>query len=167
MGPFFEGGAPLLSRSATTTNQILDSNKTTTTQQLAVSLSSATATGVGGGGLSRKHSYQPSVQQAISDMQQQNDLLSILLTRIFFTNSKNSRIGKHNVSLVLVEALYAIKGLDYLVSSKITRSNSIGTTGASAAAYQFQQRNLNNLNNSNYANTNQLSSNSVGSEISL
>lgn len=69
-----------------------------------------------------------SLQKMIGE-QQNNDLYSILLSRIFFQNSKNKGIGKHNVSLILVEALYAIKGLDYLISSKITRSNSIGTTG--------------------------------------
>lgn len=112
--------------------------------QLAVSISTTTTTTTTGGGLSsRKNSYHPSVQQLISEQQQQNDLLSIPLTRIFFHNSKNNRIGKHNVSLVLVESLYAIKGLDYLVSSKITRSNSIGTTGSSASSstYMFQHRN--------------------------
>jgi hypothetical protein len=51
---------------------------------------------------------------------------NILLTRIFFHNSKNMRIGKHCVSLVLVEALYSLKGLRYLAASKLTRSNSIG-----------------------------------------
>ena len=115
--------------------------------QLAISLSTTTTTTTttttGGGLSSRKNSFHPSVQQLISEQQQQNDLLSIPLTRIFFHNSKNNRIGKHNVSLVLVESLYAIKGLDYLVSSKITRSNSIGTTGSSASSstYMFQHRN--------------------------
>jgi hypothetical protein len=70
---------------------------------------------------------QSSLQQVINEQQQ--DPFSILLTRIFFHNSKHNRIGKHNVALVLVEALYSIKGLDYLVSSKITRSNSIGAAG--------------------------------------
>lgn len=38
------------------------------------------------------------------------DPYTLLLTRILFHNSKTKRIGKHNVSLILVEALYAIKG---------------------------------------------------------
>ena len=126
--------------------------------QLAVSLSTTTTTTTTtGGGLGpRKNSYHPSVQHLISEQQQQNDLLSIPLTRIFFHNSKNNRIGKHNVSLVLVESLYAIKGLDYLVSSKITRSNSIGTTGSSSSSstYMFQHRNSssNPVNNSQILN---------------
>lgn len=49
----------------------------------------------------------------------------IPLSRLLFPNSKN--IGKHRVSLVLVEALYAIKSLDVLVLSRVTRSNSIGS----------------------------------------
>lgn len=74
------------------------------------------------------------VPQPVGDQQ---DPFKILLTRIFFHNSKNNRIGKHNVSLVLVEALYAVKGLEFLVSSKITRSNSIGTTSSSNTQQQF------------------------------
>lgn len=53
------------------------------------------------------------------------DSYMIPLSRILFHNSKN--IGKHRVSLVLVEALYAIKSLDMLVNSRVTRSNSIGS----------------------------------------
>jgi hypothetical protein len=49
----------------------------------------------------------------------------IPLSRLLFPNSKN--IGKHRVSLVLVEALYAVKSLDVLVLSRVTRSNSIGS----------------------------------------
>ncbi|CAF0898997.1 unnamed protein product [Brachionus calyciflorus] len=44
-----------------------------------------------------------------------------------FQNLKSKRIGKQNVSLVLVEALYSIKGLD-LISNKVTKSNSMGTS---------------------------------------
>lgn len=48
----------------------------------------------------------------------------LLISRIFFQNLKSKRIGKQNVSLVLVEALYSIKCL-YLISNKVTRSNSM------------------------------------------
>ncbi|CAF0823180.1 unnamed protein product [Brachionus calyciflorus] len=51
----------------------------------------------------------------------------LLISRIFFQNLKSKRIGKQNVSLVLVEALYSIKGLD-LISNKVTRSNSMGAS---------------------------------------
>ncbi len=64
-----------------------------------------------------------------------HDSFMIPLSRILFHNSK---IGKHRVSLVLVEALYAIKSLSVLVQSRVTRSNSIGS-----------QTNLNQLPPSN------------------
>ena len=52
---------------------------------------------------------------------------NILLTRIFFHNANSTRFGRHGVSLVLVEALYSLKGIKIgLLSSKITRSNSMG-----------------------------------------
>jgi len=57
----------------------------------------------------------------------QLDPFVTLLTRILFHNSKSIRIGKHSVSLVLVEALYSIRGLEYSVSSRITRSNSVNS----------------------------------------
>ena len=62
----------------------------------------------------------------------EQDPLMILLSRILFYNSKNIRIGKHAVSIVLVEALYAVKSLDVLVLSRVTRSNSIGANSAGA-----------------------------------
>lgn len=107
--------------------------------RISLNVAAAAATGIG-----RKQS-QPaaSMQQVISE--QQHDQYSILLSRIFFHNSKNNRIGKHNVALVLVEALYSIKGLDYHVSSKITRSNSIGTSGPSATAQQFSARGMSGM----------------------
>jgi hypothetical protein len=61
-----------------------------------------------------------------NNVKREQDPFMILLSRILFHNSKNICIGKHTVSLVLVEALYAIKSLDVLVLSRITRSNSIG-----------------------------------------
>lgn len=51
----------------------------------------------------------------------------ILISRIFFQNSKSNRFGKQNVSLILVEAMYSVRGLD-LASSKVTRSNSMGAS---------------------------------------
>jgi hypothetical protein len=64
---------------------------------------------------------------------------NILLTRIFFHNSKNIRIGKHGVNLVLVEALYSLKGLKCHQSSKLTRSNSIGSNAKQPPVPQQQQ----------------------------
>ena len=69
----------------------------------------------------------------------ENDPFSIMLTRILFQNSKNIRIGKHSVSLVLVEALYSVKGLEYLVTSKITRSNSNGSNNLPSNLNSSQQ----------------------------
>ena len=71
---------------------------------------------------STKSVYQPNNPKAT-----QLDPYFTLFTRILFHNSKSIRIGKHSVSLVLVEALYAIRGLEYSVSSRITRSNSISS----------------------------------------
>ena len=67
-----------------------------------------------------------------------SDPYIILLTRLLFHNSKNIRIGKHSVSLVLVEALYAVRGLEYLVSSRITRSNSTGSNNLPQPQPQVQ-----------------------------
>lgn len=63
-----------------------------------------------------------------------------LLTRIIFHNSKSNRIGKQSVSLVLVEALYATRSLEYLVSSRITRANSTGSTMTSQPKTGPQQQ---------------------------
>lgn len=51
----------------------------------------------------------------------------LLLTRIFFHNSKTVLIGKHGVCLVLVEAYYSVRGLKNYGSNKLMRSNSIGS----------------------------------------
>jgi hypothetical protein len=63
----------------------------------------------------------------------------ILLNRILFHSSKNKGFGKP-VSLVLVEALYSLKGLEYLVSSRIARSNSIGTS-SNVQSVSFNRQN--------------------------
>ncbi|RNA30074.1 hypothetical protein BpHYR1_004243 [Brachionus plicatilis] len=52
---------------------------------------------------------------------------AILISRIFFQNSKSKRIGKQNVSLILVEAFYSISGLD-TSANRVTRSNSMGAS---------------------------------------
>ena len=49
-----------------------------------------------------------------------DDSSMILLSRIFF-HKNQSTIGRTAVPLVLVEAFYAIKGLDCLVKSRVTR----------------------------------------------
>ena len=51
----------------------------------------------------------------------------ILVSRIFFQNSKSKRIGKQNVSLILAEAFYSIRGMD-TTANRVTRSNSMGTS---------------------------------------
>jgi hypothetical protein len=76
-------------------------------------------------------SKQPQFNMSSKRLNDQDPLM-ILLSRILFYNSKNIRIGKHAVSLVLVEALYAVKSLDVLVLSRVTRSNSIGANSAGA-----------------------------------
>ena len=64
----------------------------------------------------------------------------ILLSRIFFNTSLDRKdwIRKTAIPLVLVEALYAIKGLDHLVQSKVTRQSS--TTPNSSQQQQQQQQ---------------------------
>ena len=64
------------------------------------------------------------------------DASMILLSRILFQNSKNIRIGKHTVSLVLVEAMYAVKSLDLVPeSNRVARSNSIGGQSGLTSAH--------------------------------
>jgi len=71
-----------------------------------------------------------------------HDPFMIPLSRILFHNSK---IGKHRVSLVLVEALYAIKSLNVLVQSRVTRSNSIGSqTNLNLAPSAILKNNVSN-----------------------
>ena len=66
---------------------------------------------------------------------------TILLSRIFFHNSKAILIGKHKAaSLILVECLYAPKGLEMLATSKTNRPTSTkvasGTSGGSHTTHQ-------------------------------
>jgi len=50
------------------------------------------------------------IAAASAMLQMNHDPYMIMLSRILFHNSKSIRIGKHSVSLVLVEAFYSIKG---------------------------------------------------------